>query len=345
MNRLHKILVCAPLDEVSRDRLADLGELTYAGWGGPDGLHAAPLTAEQLVDLGKDADVIILGPETLPGELFQKLPALKLLACSRAGVEGIDVKQASSLGIPVLNTPGRNAVAVADFSLGLLIALARKIARSQSFLQSGQWKSWSSPTDYGLEGKELPGCTLGIIGLGTIGRLVATRAACFDMKILGFDPYVNDRAIKDFGIQLTPLEELLTRSDFVSLHCSLTPETNNLLSSKNLPIIRSDAYVINTARAALIEEEALVETLQSRKIAGAALDVFWKEPIPQDHPLLKLDNVLLTPHIAGSGDQVISRGSKMIVEGIKDFFSSKKPGNLVNPEVFEASYALKRKVR
>lgn len=345
MNDLIKILVCAPLDEVSRNRLTDLGELTYAGWGGTDGMHAAPLTAEQLIDLGKDADVIILGTETLPGEVLQKLPALQLLVCSRAGVESIDVKLASSLGIPVLNTPGRNAVSVADFTIGLLIALVRKIAQSQSFLQSGLWKSWSSPSDHGLEGKELPGCTLGIIGLGTIGRLVAKRANCFDMKILGFDPYVNDKVIKDFGIHLTPLEELLTRSDFVTLHCSLTPETKNLLNSKNLPVIRSDAYIINTARAALIEEEALVETLQNRKIAGAALDVFWKEPIPQEHPLLKLDNVLLTPHIAGMGDQVISRGSKMILEGIKAFLSSKKPNNMVNPEVFDASHVLKRKMR
>jgi len=338
MNDNIKILACAPLDEVSRKRLTYMGELTCAGWGGPDGMHAAPLTNEQLINLGKDADVIILGMESMPAEVLQNLPALKLLVCSRAGVESIDIKLATSLGIPVLNSPGRNAFAVADYTFGLLIALVRKIARSQSFLQSGLWKSWSSPSDYGLEGKELPGCTLGIIGLGTIGRLVAKRAACFDMKLLGFDPYVNNELIKDFDIKVTSLEELLTKSDFVSLHCSLTPETKNLLNSKNLPDIRSDAYIINTARAALIEEETFVQALQNRKIAGAALDVFWKEPIPQDHPLLKLDNVLLTPHIAGMGDQVFSRGSKMISEGIIAFFSSKKPSNLINPEVLDSSY-------
>jgi len=335
-----KILVCAPLEEVVRNRLADLGKLTYAGWGGPDGMHAAPLTADQLIDLGKDSDVIILGTEALPGEVLKKLPALKLLVCSRAGVESVDVSLASSLGIPVLNAPGRNAVAVADFTFGLLLAVVRKIAQSQSFLLSGLWKNWSSPSDYGLEGKELPGCTLGIIGLGMIGRLVAKRATCFDLKILGFDPYVNENLIKGIDIHLTPLKELLSRSDFISLHCSLTPETKNLLNSKNLSEIRSDAYIINTARAALIEEEALVETLQNRKIAGAALDVFWKEPIPQDHPLLKLDNVLLTPHIGGMGDQVFTRGSKMIVDGIMAFFSSVKPTNLVNPEAYDNSYLL-----
>ena len=336
MSHRNKILICAPLDEDSRKRLSDLGELTHAGWGGSDGLHAAPLNAEQLIDFGKDADVIILGPEAMPGEVLQKLPRLKLLACSRAGVEGIDVRLASSLGIPVLNTPGRNAAAVADFTFGLLIALARKFAQAWSFLQSGQWKDWSSPADYGLEGRELSGCTLGIIGLGKIGRLVANRAAGFDMEILGFDPYLDDKTIKGFGIRPTSLEELLTRSDFTSLHCSLTPETKNLLNSKNLPLLKPEAYIINTARAALIEEEALVTALQSRKIAGAALDVFWKEPFPRDHPLLKLDNVILTPHIAGLGDLVISRGSKMIVEGIEAFFSDRKPNNLVNPEVFQA---------
>lgn len=345
MNNKIKILVCAPLEEGSRNRLSELGELTYAGWGGPEGMHAAPLTAEQLIALGKDADVIILGMETLPGEVLQKLPTLQLIACSRAGVEGIDVTKASSLGILVLNTPGRNAVAVADLTFGLLIALVRKIAISQSFLQSGLWKSWSSPADYGLEGKELPGRIMGIIGLGMIGRLVAKRAACFDMKILGFDPYVNDTVVKDYGILHTSLEELLRQSDFISLHCALTPETKNLLNSNNLPLIRSDAYIINTARAALIEEAALMNVLQNQKIAGAALDVFWKEPLPQDHPLIKLDNVLLTPHIAGMGDQVFSRGSKILLEGIMTFFSSKKPGNLVNPEAFDASLVLRRKVR
>ena len=328
---------------VRETRLADLGELTYAGWGGPDGMHAAPVTPDQLIDLGKDSDVIILGTEALPGEVLKKLAALKLLVCSRAGVESVDVKMASSLGIPVLNAPGRNAVAVADFTFGLLLALVRKIPEAQSFLQSGLWKNWSSPSDNGLEGKELPGCTLGIIGLGMIGRLVAKRAKCFDMKILGFDPYVNENLIKDFGIHLCPLEELLSQSDFVSLHCALTPETKNMLNSNNISLIRSHAYIINTARAALIEEKAFIETLQNRKIAGAALDVFWKEPLPENHPLLKLDNVLLTPHIGGMGDQVFSRGSKMIVDGIMDFYSSKKPNNIVNPDVFDNSHMMNKR--
>ncbi len=330
------ILACAPLDEISRKQLMDFGEVTWAGWGGPEGMHGTPLTAEQLVDRGKDADVIILGMEPMPGETLRKLPALKLLACSRAGVESVDVKTATGLGIPVLNTPGRNAFAVADFTIGLLIALARKIAPAQSFLRAGRWKSWSSPSDDGLEGRELPGCTLGIIGLGMIGRLVARRAASFDMKLVGFDPYVNEEQLKGLGVQVSSLEELLERSDFISLHCSLTPETRNLLNAGNLARIRPGTYVVNTARAALIEEEAFVQALQNRKIVGAALDVFWKEPIPPDHPLLSLDNVLITPHIAGMGDQVFSRGSRMILDGILTFFSSGRPANLVNPDVLSA---------
>jgi len=339
MNDQIKILVCAPIDEASLARLRGIGKLTFAGWGGQDGMHAAPLTANQLVDMGKDADVIILGTEPMPGEVLQKLPVLKILVCSRAGVESIDIKQASNLGIPVLNSPGRNAYAVADFTIGLLISLARNITRSQSFLSTGLWKSLSSPADYELEGKELPGCTLGIIGLGMIGRLVAKRATGFDMKIVGFDPYVNNEVIRESGINImTTLEELLATSDFISLHCALTPETKNLLNSTRLTVIKSSAYVINTARAAIIEEEPFIQALQGHKIAGAALDVFWKEPIPQNHPLLNLDNVLLTPHIAGMGDQVFHRGSKMVVDGIVAFFSSKKPNNVVNPEVFDVSY-------
>ncbi len=337
MNNQIKILVCAPIDEVSLSRLKKIGILTFAGWAGPDGMHASPLTVDQLVDKGKDADVIILGTEPMPGTVLQKLPALKLLVCSRAGVEGIDINQASSRRIPVLNSPGRNAYAVADFTIGLLISLVRKIPRSQSFLSTGLWKSIFSPADYELEGKELPGCTLGIIGLGMIGRLVAKRAIGFDIKIVGFDPYVNNQLINDIDIKMATLDELLAISDFISFHCSLTPETKSLLNSKTLPNIKSSAYVINTARAAIIEEEPFIQALQYHKIAGAALDVFWTEPIPQNHPLLKLDNVLLTPHIAGMGDQVFRRGSKMITDGIVAFLSSKKPNNVVNPEVFDVT--------
>jgi D-3-phosphoglycerate dehydrogenase / 2-oxoglutarate reductase len=338
MNNKIKILACAPLEDDSKKRLMDLGELTFAGWGGPEGMHATPLTPAELIDLGKDADVIILGTEPMPAEVLQKLPALKLLVCSRAGVESIDIRAASSLGIPVLNTPGRNAFAVADYTIGLLIALVRKIPSSQTFLQSGLWKTWSSPSDHGLEGRELPGRTLGLIGLGMIGRLVARRAVSFDMRLLGYDPYVNDEQVIGLGIQMTSLDELLEGSDFISLHCSLTPETRNMLNSENLEKIKPNAYIINTARAALIEEEALMQALQNRKIAGAALDVFWKEPLPQNHPILKLGNVIMTPHIAGMGDQVFSRGSKMILEGILSFFSNKKPANLVNPEVLKPSF-------
>jgi D-3-phosphoglycerate dehydrogenase len=338
-----KILVCAPIDEAALTQLAGVGDLTFAGWAGPDGMHAPPLTAEQMVEMGNDADVIIIGTEPMLGEVLQKLPALKLLVCSRAGVESVDIKQATSRRIPVLNSPGRNAFAVADFTIGLLISLVREIPRSQSFLSSGQWKSVFSPADYGLEGMELPERTLGIIGMGMIGRLVAKRAAGFDMKVLGYDPYVSEGLVKESGVEPTTLKELLQTSDFISLHCALTPETKHLLNSKMLSLIRSSTYIINTARAALIEEEPFIQALQNQKIAGAALDVFWKEPIPQDHPLLKLDNVLITPHIAGMGDQVFHRGSRMIVDGIISFFSGIRPNNLVNPDVFTMSDGIIKK--
>jgi D-3-phosphoglycerate dehydrogenase len=337
MNDKIKILTCAPLDPVSRKQLEEFGEVTLAGWGGPEGMRAAPLTPEQLVDYGKGKDAIILGIEAMPADVLERLDTLKILLCARAGVESVDIQKASELGIPVLNSPGRNAIAVADFTVGLLLALVRKIPRAETFLHSGGWKTWSSPADYGLEGRELSGRTLGIVGLGMIGCLVAKRAAGFDMKLLGFDPYVNPDVTKDTGISLIPLEELLAKSDFITLHCTLTPETKNMLNSERLGLVRSDAYIVNTARAALIEEEPFMQSLLSGKIAGAALDVFWKEPVPQDHPLLKLDNVVITPHIAGMGDQVFSRGSKMIVDGMMTFFASGKPSNVVNPEVLDSA--------
>ena len=262
------------------------------------------------------------------------LPELRILACSRAGTEGIDLDAATKKGIAVLNTPGRNASAVADFTFCLLLDLARRTSKAQAFVHDGRWTGWLAPIEAGLEGTELGGRTLGLIGLGAIGRLVAERAMGFGMSILGYDPLVSEAEFDGENLEFVSLEQLLTLSDFVSIHCALTPKTRNLINHQRLSVMKPSAYIINTARAAIIDEQALITALQAGTIAGAALDVFWEEPLPKNHPLLQLGNVVLTPHIAGLGDCVVARAASMLVDGIEQCLAGTAPDNLVNPQVF-----------
>lgn len=335
---MRRALVCAPMDDESRRRLSALIEPVYAGWGSPEGMRASVLAAEQLFARGHEAEIIVLGAEEMPAEVLRDLPKLQLLACSRAGTDNVDIGVATSLGIAVLNTPGRNASAVADFTMALMLEVARKIGKAQAFLRSGAWGDWLAPMRSGFEGIELAGCTAGLIGLGNVGRLVAKRAVGFEMRVLAHDPWVGRELLGDLPIGLVSLELVLTESDFVSIHCALTSDTRGLLSHEQLSKMKPTAYLINTARAGIIDEHALISALKERSIAGAALDVFWQEPLPIDHSLLGLDNVVLTPHIAGAGDRVLERGSSMIVDGIEAYVAGTRPAHLVNPEVLTGKW-------
>ena len=326
------VLVCAPMDPASKERLEVLGTPRYAGWGGAQGLYADPLGSEQLAALGRDASVILLGPEAMTAKTLEQLPKLRILAVARAGLEGIDIRAATKRGISVLNTPGRNAQAVADFTLALLLTLVRKIPRAEDLLRSGGWESWRSPYAAGLEGPELSGRVLGLVGFGEIGRQVAERADAFGLRILVYDPFVQAQDLPNLPVDLISLAQLLAESDIVSIHCSLTPETRGMFNQARLSKMKPSAYLVNTARAAIIDEDALVAALKNRTIAGAALDVFWEEPLSTDHPLMALDNVILTPHVAGMGEGVIARGAKMLVDGIEALLRGEPAPNLINPE-------------
>ena len=328
-----KVLVCAPMDPESRLHLETLVQPSYAGWGVPEGFLAAPLSGTEIVALGREAAIIVLGPEPVSAEMLRGLPELRLLVCSRAGTDTVDVDAATRRGIPVLNAPGRNAGAVADFTIALMLELARKVSKAQAFVRSGAWTNVLAPLAEGLEGIELTGRALGLIGVGNVGRLVARRATGCGMRVLAHDPWVKTADLQGLAIEMTSLDHVLEESNFVSIHCSLTPDTRGLLDKRHLSKMKRTAYLINTARAAIVVEDALISMLQKHDLAGAALDVFWMEPVPADHPLLTLDNVVLTPHIAGAGDLVLARGSKMIVDGIEAYLQDRKLPNLVNPEV------------
>lgn len=249
--------------------------------------------------LARDADVFITQFCPVTRALIDASPRLKAIGVLRAGMENVCVAYAQAKGIEVFHTPGRNAEAVSDFTVGLMLCEARNIARGHHGLKNGRWLR-----EYPNSGHipDLKGRTLGLIGCGAIGLLVARKLSGFAMRVLGYDPYADAAACEAAGITLTSLDALLSESDFVSLHARLTEANRGLIGADALAKMKPTAYLINTARAGLVDEEALHAALAGGGIAGAALDVFELEPPGPDHPLVALENVTVTPHMAGGSN-------------------------------------------
>lgn len=254
---------------------------------------------ECVFELCCDADVIITQFCPVNHELVNACPNLKAIGVLRSGTENVCSEYAASRGIAVLNVPGRNAEAVSDYAVGMMICEARNIARGHRGIMRNQWIR-----DYSNSGNipDLPGRTVGLIGCGAVGLKVARKLSGFDMRIIGYDPYANAEACRAAGVELVALEALMTEADFVSLHARLTEQNRHLINAQMLALMKRTAYLINTSRAGLIDEAALVDALKERRIAGAALDVYEHEPLQPDDPLLSLDNVTLTPHMAGGSN-------------------------------------------
>src|SRR6266542_4599418 len=221
---------------------------------------------------------------------------LRVIGRAGVGVDNIEMEPATRKGIAVMNTPGGNAVAVAEHTIGLMLSMARFLPKANQGMHEGKWEKKS------LQGTELRGKTLGIVGLGKIGLEVGKRARAFGMEIIGHDPFVSAAIAKDNGIKLATLDEVYAAADYLALHVGLTPQTQNMINAESLKKMKRGVHLVNCARGELVDESALAAALQEGHIAGAALDVFVKEPL-KDSPLQKLDNVILTPHIAGSTNE------------------------------------------
>ncbi len=244
-------------------------------------------SAADVLEAAKDAETVwIFGPNPyLDGDVLAKLPKCRALFRSGSGVDALPVARATELGVAICNTPESIAESVAEHAAALLLALARKISVFDRVVRRGEWPEAES----GLLPFHLSGRTLGLVGYGRIARKLEALLAGFKLQVLHFDPASPDS---------TPLEELLQKSDFVSLHCPLTPKTRNLLDAKRLEQMKTGALLINTSRGAIIDEPALAEALRSGRIAGAALDVTAAEPLPENSPLRGLENIIITPHVA-----------------------------------------------
>jgi D-3-phosphoglycerate dehydrogenase len=230
---------------------------------------------------------------------------------ARGGVENIAVDAASQRGIVVLHIVGRHASAVAEFSLGLMLAEMRHIARAHSAIQRGLWYREAIDAN---ECFELSSKTIGLVGFGAVAQVLAKRLAGFDVRVLAYDPYIQANDIRRAGAEPVDLETLLREADVVSLHARLSPETRGMIGQRELVLMKPTAYLINTARAGLIDEAALVTALRARRIKGAALDVFEQEPLTVDHPLCHLDNVTLTAHQAGSTHDALTNSARLVTQ-------------------------------
>lgn len=321
------VFVSDPMAEEALELLREQAEVLVE-----TGLSAAALAA-RLKETGAQA-LLVRSQSKVTPEVVEGAPALRVIGRAGVGVDNIDVPAATRRGIVVVNSPEGNTISAAEHTMSLLLAAARRVAPAHASMIRGEWDRKS------FTGLELYNKVLGIVGLGRIGREVAGRAVSFRMRLLAFDPHVGERYAKELGVELCPLEDLLSRSDFVTLHVPMTPETANLLDERRLAMMKPGAVLVNCARGGVVDEEALVRALQQGPLGAAALDVYRSEP-PTGSPLLGLPNVTLTPHLAASTHEAQIRVAVDVAEQALQVLAGGPPRSAVNlaylpPHVLDA---------
>ncbi len=292
-----------------------------------------PPPYEVLIEKVQAADgLLCLLTDRIDARLMDAGPGLKVISNFAVGYDNIDIPAATERGIPVGNTPGVLTETTADFAWALLMAAARRVADGDRYTREGRWKTWG-PTL--LLGQDVHGATLGIIGLGRIGQAVARRAQGFGMRILYHDIQRNEEAEAVLGAEYVNLDTLLQESDFVTVHTWLSDDTYHLISDREFDLMRETAILINDARGPIVDPDALHRALSQGKIAYAALDVTEPEPIPIDHPLLALENILITPHIASASFETRGLMASMAADNLLAGLAGERLPNCVNPEVYD----------
>lgn len=308
----------------TKDRLDFRSKAQNLELNGPE----AEKAPEQLYKEIVDADILMVHFCPVSKELISKATKLKLIATCRGGLEHVDVSVATEKNIPVMHVI-RNAEATSDFAIGLMFAETRNIARAHAAMKQGIWLKDYVNAGYTTNMRSM---TVGIIGVGHIGRLVAEKAIGLGMKVIGYDPYVTQEQIDDKGInmQMKTKEEVFQEADIVSLHLRVTPETENSIDAKYLSMMKKTAYLINTSRAKVLVRDDLIHALENKEIGGAALDVYWDEPLHPDDPILKLDNITLTPHNAGSVVDALPKSPWLLVKTVNKYWEDKRSDMVVN---------------
>lgn len=306
------------------DKLSTTGVQFLESQQGLKVVNRPGLSPEELIAEVGDADALIVRSKTkVRKDVLAAARQLKVIGRAGAGVDNIDLEEATRKGIVVMNTPGGNSVSAAEHAFALLMSLARQIPFAHSSLRSGEWNKSA------FVGRELRGKTLGVLGIGKIGSVVARLAMGFDIRVLAYDPFVSEEYAVDLGVHLADLNEVLTKSDFLSLHLPLNEKTKGLINRETIALMKDGVMLVNAARGGLIHEEDLVEALKSGKLGGAALDVFENEPNIGE-PIRNLERVIITPHIAGSTTEAQDKVGYDIAVQIAGYLNNKVIVNAVN---------------
>lgn len=293
---------------------------------GMDGLKEYFGTANDVVEFVADAEILVTQLAPVSRAMLERLPNLKMIAVSRGGPVNADIKAARDNGILVVNVPGRNASAVAEFTIGLILTETRKIREGHEALRLGKWRGDLYRAD--ITGRELNEMTIGVIGYGNVGTKVVRLLRAFGSKILVNDPYVQlHPEDADAGVELVGLDRVLKEADIVSLHPRVTEETRNIMNAQSFAKMKPGAFFVNTARGPLCDYDALYEALSSGHLGGAMLETFSIEPVPADWPLLQLDNVTLTPHIAGASRRTITYAAEQVADEVRRYIAGEPPHN------------------
>jgi D-3-phosphoglycerate dehydrogenase len=307
-NKTFKILVADDVSDIGLEPLRTPGFLVEKRIG---------LSADELREALNECDGLVVRSETkVTASVMEQAASLRVVGRAGVGVDNIDVPAATARGIVVMNAPDGNTITTAEHTIALLVSLARSVPQANASLRSGKWERKR------FIGVELQGKTLGIVGLGRIGRGVASRARGLGMNIVAFDPFVAPEQARDLDIEVAPLDEVFARADFLTVHTPLTAETRGIVGREAFAKMKQGVRIINCARGGLVDEQALQEAIRSGIVAGAALDVFAQEPPPADHPLVALDQVIATPHLGASTTEAQEGVAFTVAEQMRDYLLS-----------------------
>ena len=285
-----------------------------------------------VLEKGSEAELITGLFVPIGTKLMDAMPKLRIVGLARAGKENINLKEATKRGILAFNVMGRNAEAVSDFAVGMILAESRNIAKAHHSIQQGGWKKEFSNVTFV---PQLKGKKVGIAGFGHIGKMVAKKLSGWDLEVLVYDAFASAESIKAAGCTPVDKETLFKESDFITIHLRLLEATKNWANKEHLQMMKKTSYIINTGRSGLIDSNALLDVLKNKQIAGAGLDVFDLEPLEEGSPWLSLDNVTLTTHIAGTTTEVLTGSPYLLLEDIEQFLKEGKGNFILNPEVLE----------
>jgi D-3-phosphoglycerate dehydrogenase len=310
---------------VVSDALADQGLAILQRASGLQVVNVPGISPGELADVLADADGLVVRSGTkVTADVIAAAPQLKVIGRAGIGVDNVDVAAATQRGIAVLNTPEGNNITTAEHAIALLVSLARHVPQATASMKAGKWEKTK------FQGMELFNRTLGVVGLGNIGRIVAERARGLGMRVIAYDPFISAEVAQQMDVELVSLDDLVVRSDAITVHVPKTKETTKLINAERLAKAKPGVLVINAARGGIVDEAALLAALNSGHVAGAALDVFEQEPTPKDHPLVAHPNVICTPHLGASTEQAQINVSIAVAEQVRDFLLSGEVRNAVN---------------